>query len=269
MEEILKKLVDSELLTESTKEEVLAQLNEAIEAQVTERTATAVEVKKAELEESFKSDFKSERTKMTRTVNKFLKDNIKGALEESVREEYKTAFEAERTQLIESVSAFLDLKLVELVPLTESKSEATAVAFYEAARSLMLGEQDVPEAAETVIKSLQESLHKKELKINGLFKKLVESRKKEESAELESKVEDFVRMLPADKKTIGRRLVESTSLLDFDARVKQITPELLESESSTDENDTPSGKEVVVESTKEPEDQPDFEADRIRKLSGI
>jgi len=265
MKEILAKLVESEVLTEDTRKEVTEKLNEAIETQVNEKVENIVWVKKAELEESFKENFESEREKLVEAIDTFLDKEMEGALSESIRNEYKEKFLKERTNLIENISIFLELEFDKLNESKIDHDHAAELAFYESVKSLMLGEQDVPSEAENVIKGLQESLQKKEARVKQLFARLVESNRKEESTQLESKIEDFVRMLPQDKKSIGRKLVEGVALEDFDKRVKDITPELITESDDGDNVRHGTSNEVIVESHTEEVDA-DAETIRIRQL---
>lgn len=269
MKEILQKLVESEVLTEDTQKE----LREAIEAEINKRVDERVEVKKVELEEQFKQDFFSEREKLVEAIDTFLDCELKGALAESIREEFKREFIAEREKLIEAVDRFLSIELDKKMEMVESTKHAAEVAFYESVRSLMLSEQDVPEEAARIIKELQESLQKKEERINELYGKLIESEKKVEEALIEAKIKDFVQMLPESKRKAARRLLEGVSLEEFDSKAELIASELMEEsvggDVEGDDNTLQESKdEVVVEPSVDDNDD-DFEFHRLRQLSGV
>jgi len=275
MEEILKKLVESELLTEETRKEVLAGIKEAVESMVESRVSAAVKVKKAELEEQFKQDFLSERQKIAEAIDDFLADNLREGITADVREEFKAQFVEERAKIVEAISDFLEMSLSEAsedAVVTESHDDLAARAFFESVKALMLGEQDVPAEAEKVITKLQESLEKKDEKINELYGKLIESNKRIDKVVLESKVAEFLRMIPDDKKSIARRLVEGIELSKFDEEAKGIRNELLESSEGdlTETDGTQAHEEVIVEAQPHIDEKSgEAEKRRLRKLSGI
>jgi len=266
MKDVLKKLVESEVLTDETRKELQEAISTEIEKQVNER----VDVAKAKLTEEYKEKFFEEREKLVEALDQFLDENIKGALAESIREEYKEKFFEEREKLVEALDRFLSIELKKYIEAVRPEKDMTAKAFYESVKTLMLGEQDIPSEAEKIIKGLQESLRKKEKRANELMEELMESRKAYEGLLLESKINDVIRSLPNEKKALGRRLLEGVSLEEFDHKAQIIASELLtESESGGEyvDEDTPS-EEVIVESTT-PKVEIDFELERIRQLSGV
>jgi len=244
MDEILKKLVESEILTEATKEEITTKLQEAIDSKIEEGVKLASKIEKEKLREQFDA----EREKIVEGIDKFLSKNMKGALAESVRNELKAEYELDKKNIIESISTFLEVQLEDVKPVKESKEDVSAKAFYTLAKELFINEQEVDEKAATVIKKLKESLKESKAENSKLYGKLVEAKKKDEARILEGKVSETLRLIPESKRAVAKRLLEGVSLSAFDKTAKAVVDELVESEVS---DETPTDKkhtERVVES---------------------
>lgn len=275
MEELLKKLIESDLLTEDVKQDI-TEAFAAKQKEIEEDTRARVEAEvTATLTEQFVADKEALVEAVDSKVEEFLnaelvelKEDIErfrdleaefADKEVALREEYANKLETELTTLVETIDSFLDVALTEeFEELRESIEEVKKVEF---GRTIFETFANIFHTEFNDDEGIREQLAEAKQKAEELEKKLNENAKSLNTIKRDAKMKDVLSSLHGRSREVMEAILKSVPTDKLEEAYERYIPRVLNESAKTDdksEKETASkdekvlaeGNEVVTEATK-------------------
>ena len=266
MNKELQKLLESDLLNEETKKE----LSEAIETIMEDAVATA----KSELEAEYAKKFVAEKEELVKSLNELIAESVESEIKELIddinhykeieptyaaklqefKEEYAKKLNESFAGLVESA---VQDEMAELKDdLMESKNNHFGMQIFESFKETFekLGISED-------MKSLKEAHEKLEAE-------LTESKQTISTMVRESKMGELLGNLSGSKREVMKTILENVETDKLESRYNETIDSVLE-ESVDHKEEKADDVDTLTESVDKEEVSSDFDADRLRELSGI
>ena len=265
MEELLQKLVESDLLTEETKKElteaVTKQIEEAKEAKIVEATADIEAQVRVELQEQYQTDKDALIEALDTKVEEYLQEEL-GELRDDIerfrdleveyaerleeaREELNQVLQGDIEELVETIDTFLDMRLEEEV--NELKEDIQVV------KGLQFG-ADIFEAFEGMFAKkfidehgLEKDLQEKAEHLDKVTAQLEETTEALNLVQRDKKLDEVLSTLHGRNKDVMEAVLKNIPTEKLEEAYEHYIPKVLHE--STESADVDSEKENDVESS--------------------
>ena len=265
MKELLQQLVENELLTEETKQELLeainTQLDEAREATVIEAKAEVEALVRVELQEQYQADKEALIEALDTKTEEYLKEELEELRDdierfrdleveyaeklEEAKEELSQVLKGDLEELVETIDSFLDMRLAE--EMEELKEDIDNV------KRLQFG-AEIFEAFEGIFtkkfineNGLQEELKQKEENLEAVTAQLKESTKELNTARRDKKLEEVLSPLNGRTKDVMAAVLANQPTDKLEEAYAHYIPKVLH-ENAEAGVDVESEKETDVDS---------------------